>query len=92
MPDCAHNVFDAQVSVIRLTDDGGTVTGYQAEVRIHCEECGTPFEFLGLPPGCDTQGAAVSIDGQEALLAIAAKGTKPNPLHRLRYGIGSFDG
>jgi hypothetical protein len=89
---CTHENFDAAVGVHRLTHvDGGPVTGYSAEVRIRCTHCGVPFEFLGLQPGIDTQGARVSMDGQELRIAITPPGMKPNPLQRLSANVKSFD-
>jgi hypothetical protein len=66
--------------------------GFMAELRITCGDCGKPFQFLGLEPGLDTQGARVSIDGLEANIAICPEGAKPSPLQRLSYNINKFDG
>ena len=88
MSDCKHEQFKADVKVARLEDSGGFV----AEITIHCSQCMTAFEFLGLNPGMDTQGASVSIDGREAHLAICPTGTKPNPLQRMGYRIEKIDG
>lgn len=88
---CQHEDFKATVGVARLTaKDGGPVTGYMAEVRVHCAQCGKPFQFLGLQPGMDTQGARVSLDGLEANIAIVPEGEKPNPLQRMAYGINAI--
>ena len=90
---CEHQDFSATVNVVRLTEkDGGPVTGFLAEIRIVCRQCGTPFQFLGLEPGCDTQGSRVSLDGLEANLAIAPEGSKPNPMQRIVYSVSKFDG
>lgn len=75
-PDCLHQVFSAEVTVNRLEDTGK----FNADIRIVCEECKTPFRFIGLPVGVDLNGAAVSIDGTEARLAIAPKGDVVTPL------------
>jgi hypothetical protein len=89
---CEHENFDATVCVHRLADvEGGPVTGYAAEVRIKCVQCDTPFEFLGLEPGIDTQGARVSLDGQELRAAITPPGVKPNPLQRISADVKRFD-
>ena len=77
---CAHENFRANVEVHRLIDTGR----FTADVRIHCEDCGVPFEFLGLEPGSQPAAARVSVDGQEARLAIAPPGLVPNPLQRMR--------
>lgn len=84
---CPHMNFRADVAVNRLEDTGQ----FNAGIRIRCAECDLPFEFLGLAPGLDLQGARVSIDGQEALLAIVPKGVKPNPLQRMAYDIRKFE-
>lgn len=85
--------FAAEVDVNRLTQfDGGPVTGYASVIRIRCAECGTRFQFLGLEPGYDSQGARVSIDGLEANIGLTPEGMKPNPFQRMAYNIrGSFD-
>ena len=72
---CEHRTSTcADVNVICLTDGDGPderVTGYFAELRIHCSICGTQFGFRGLPIGLHLGGAAVSPDLTEARLAIA---------------------
>jgi len=77
--ECKHEGFSATVEVTRLQDSGG----FMASVRIVCDQCGTPMHFLGLPPGLNLQGAAVSIDGAEARFAIAPEGVVPSPLQSL---------
>lgn len=67
---CEHKDFEADVTVNRLEDTGR----FSADVRIKCVGCGTPFRFIGLPTGLDLNGAAVSVDGTEARLAVAPKG------------------
>ena len=90
---CEHEEFDANVGVARLTsEEGGPITGYSAEITIRCRQCGKPFQFLGLEPGIDTQGARVSIDGLEANIAICPEGAKPNPLQRMAFNVRRFDG
>ena len=84
MPKCDHMNFSAEVDVHRLTrDEGGPVTGYMADVRVRCLECGKPFQFLGLPAGVDTQAATVSVDGLEAHLALCPQGHEPSALDRI---------
>lgn len=79
---CEHRNFEATVEVNRLEGSGR----FNADVRITCTECGTPFRFIGLPAGVDLNGAAVSVDGTEARLAIAPKGEVITPLE----GVGGF--
>lgn len=68
--------FRASVTVARLEDSDR----FNAGVRIECAQCHRPFQFLGLPLGLNLNGAAMSVDGQEARLAIAPVGTVPQPL------------
>lgn len=87
---CRHMSFAAKVQVARLEDVGR----FMAEIRINCAECGKPFEFQGLQPGVDTGGARCSVDQQEALIAIAPAGAKPNHLRRIvanLHGGGHVD-
>lgn len=90
---CQHLNFAAEVGVNRLTEsEGGPVKGYCADVRIKCAECNLPFQFLGLEPGYDSQGARVSLDGLQANIALTPQGVAPNPFQKMAYGIGkSFD-
>ena len=83
---CKHHNFDAKVGVARLEDTGRFI----AEIRIHCTDCNQPFQFLGLEPGLDTDGARVSIDGLKANIAICPQGAKPNPMQRMAYDIKGF--
>ncbi|POR42523.1 hypothetical protein [Methylobacterium sp. V23] len=87
MTACKHENFAAAVRVARLEDSGR----FMAEIRISCTACGAPFQFLGLEPGLDLQGARVSIDGLEANIAIAPEGTQPSPLQRMVHGVQGFD-
>lgn len=87
---CQHNKnhrVDAKIACFENSENG-----FMAELRIVCGDCGKPFQFLGLEPGLDTQGARVSIDGLEANIAICPEGSKPSPLQRMSYGINKFDG
>ena len=88
MSACKHMNFNASVGVARLEDTGG----FMAEIRVHCTECGKPFQFLGLEPGIDTSGARVSIDGLEANIAICPQGARPSPLQSMAFGITRFEG
>jgi hypothetical protein len=76
---CKHMNFGASVAVARLEDTGR----FMAEVTVKCEDCGEPFQFLGLEPGLDMQGARVSIDGLEANMAIAPNSQVMSPFQRM---------
>jgi len=85
---CKHLNFGAHVKVARLENIGQ----FMAEITVECTDCNTPFQFLGLEPGLDLQGARVSIDGLEANIAICPQGAKPSPLQRMAFNINKFDG
>jgi len=84
---CEHKNFHANVAVNRLED----TKQFVADVSIKCEDCGAEFEFLGLSPGLNLQGATISLNGLEARLAICPKGMRPNPIHGMSFGIDRFD-
>lgn len=68
---CAHEDFAVFADVARLTKvEGGPVTGYSADLKIECVQCGERFVFIGLPPGINPRGATGSMDGVEARLPI----------------------
>lgn len=68
---CGHTAFTANVDIVRLTNDGGTLTGFQADVTVKCLECETPFVWLGVPGGLNLDGVAVGVDGQQLRAACA---------------------
>ena len=80
---CDHLNFAAEVDVHRLTNEAGEVTGYMADLRIRCAHCGRRMQFLGLPNGVNTRGAAASIDDLEAHLAIIPEGQEPSALGQI---------
>lgn len=83
MSKCEHKQFAAEVDVARLEDSGR----FNADVRIKCADCGMPFRFVGLPCGLDLNGAAVSIDGTEARMAIAPRHEVSTPLDDAPMGF-----
>lgn len=82
---CKHENFRAQVNVNRLEDSGN----FSADITINCDQCGLPFQFLGLQPGLNLAGAACSLDGTEARIAICPQGARQNPMQMLGFGIRS---
>lgn len=72
---CQHKEFECFCDVARMpAKEGGPIERYMVAVRVQCAQCETQFRFIGLPAGCDLNGACVSIDATEARLAIAPKG------------------
>ncbi len=76
---CEHHNFDATVRVARIEDKGR----FMAEIQIKCADCGTPMQFMGLPPGLNFDGATVSLDGLEANIGIHPQGQRQNPMQKL---------
>ena len=85
---CKHMNFHATVNVARLEDIGG----FSADITIKCQDCDKPFQFLGLEPGLDLQGARCSIDGLEARIGICPENERPNPLQKMMFNISKFSG
>lgn len=70
---CEHDKgFDVNAAITGLISKPFTEPPkkWQADIRIHCKECGMAFRFIGLPMGLDLNGACVSFDGTEARMAI----------------------
>lgn len=81
---CPHMNFQVEADVHRLTKtENGPVTGYMADLRIRCVDCGRRFQFIGLPAGMNMSGATVSIDALEAHLAICPQGEDPSVLDKI---------
>jgi hypothetical protein len=64
---CDHRNFKAEVQVGRLTDsnDESKVTGYTADIQIHCADCFMPFQFIGVPGGYSPSQPMVNFDSTE---------------------------
>lgn len=63
---CAHDSFKSVVRVGRLSDvEGGPITGYTADVKIECAECGLAFRFRGSRYGSSPHEPMLSADGLE---------------------------
>lgn len=68
---CDHPDFVAWVDVNRVTsDDGNTVIGFAADVRIECTQCERRFGFRGLTPGMPPNEPGVTVDAIEAHLPL----------------------
>lgn len=61
---CKHETFAAEVDVIRLVDehDADLVTGYTADVRVRCADCGEPFRWTGVKAGWLPSQPMCSVD------------------------------
>lgn len=77
MSGCKHNEAHNVVVNVSYMEDSER---FSADIKIECGKCGRPFQFLGMPLGLDLEGVSMTVDGQEAHLAIAPVGTVPQPL------------
>lgn len=70
--DCKHERFQSQVNVFRLkeSDESEEITGYTADIKIHCAECGQAFEFIGVPMGYSPAQPMVNADCTELRIPI----------------------
>ena len=64
---CQHKRFECRCSVTRLTDEENSekVSGYSADIKISCVDCGIPFEFIGVPGGYSPVQPMVNFDCTE---------------------------
>lgn len=66
MSDCQHQNFRASVRVGRLSEnEGGPITGFEADVTVACSDCGLPFRFIGVAAGNHYAEPRCSVDGLE---------------------------
>lgn len=80
---CLHENFEAVVAVNRLTAaDDGLVTGYTADIRVHCADCGEPFRWIGVPAGMSPARPVVSIDETELRAPLRPASSDPD------FGLG----
>lgn len=92
---CEHRQFTAKVDVNRVSrTEGGDVAGFQADVRITCDDCKTPFVFLGVGRvGLSFEQPMTNIEGTELRIPIAPDPdwTNGDPLsgYQLRAGANA---
>jgi len=77
---CDHKQFIGKVNVTRLTDNdkSTTVTGYRVDLFVHCQECGLPFEFIGVPGGYNPNFPTVNFNGTELRCPIKPSNESPD--------------
>lgn len=52
---------------------------WQLQFSVHCKECGTQFEFPGIPHGASFYNPTVSIDNQVVCLPMVEAGQTVKP-------------
>lgn len=86
---CAHEGFDANVSVARFEDRPGK---FMAHITVKCNQCQQPMCFVGLPMGLALNGAAVSVDRTEARLAMTPQGETLTELDQFAASVRRAEG
>ncbi len=80
---CPHADFAAEVEVNRLTSvEGGPVTGFWADIRVRCADCGEPFRWIGVPVGAMADRPACSVDETELRAPLRPASSDPD------FGLG----
>ena len=65
--ECKHERCQCTCKVTRIYDAEETkevITGYKADIEIHCAQCGQAFQFIGVPTGCSEEQPTSDIDGE----------------------------
>ena len=87
---CQHEQFGCYADVNRILGESiGTpdkVVCFSLDLKVHCVECGTSLEFVGLPLGMSFYRPTVSIDGQEARLPMVIPGQRV-PSGMIGFGV-----
>lgn len=80
---CPHDDLEAWVDVNRLTAvEGGPVTGYAADIRVKCAQCGEPFRWIGCQAGLSPARPMVSVDEAELRAPLRPASAGPD------FGLG----
>jgi len=80
---CPHENFDVRVVVNRITDtDDGPVTGYSADIKVNCDDCGEPFRWIGPLAGQSPHLPMVSVDETELRAPLRPATADPD------FGLG----
>lgn len=81
---CPHENFDVLACINRLTktDDDPTVTGYSAEIKVTCRDCGEPFRWTGLDAGLSPAHPMCNVDETTLRAPIRPASADPD------FGLG----
>jgi hypothetical protein len=79
---CPHEHVAVRADMNRVTgglvaDLAAPVIGYDLEIAVDCVACGTPFEFLGLPPGLSPRYPTGTFDGLTMSAPLRPYGSPP---------------
>lgn len=82
---CPHENFSAAVEVSRLTgseESSAPVTGYAADIKVWCGDCGEPFRWIGVQAGLDPRRPMCSADETELRAPLRPASSDPD------FGLG----
>jgi hypothetical protein len=80
---CPHEHFAVHADVNRLTSvEDGPATAYMLDIRVHCEDCGEPFRWIGVPAGLMPGRPAVNVDETELHAPMRPASADPD------FGLG----
>ena len=90
--ECLHKEFTASVGVNRLVENEDDIhpTGFSADIRINCAECGEKFHFIGVNHGLSKYKPTVEVGGCELRCPIAAGELQFVPSH-IRYDVTNVE-
>ncbi len=86
---CSHQNFKVSADINRITQKEGDLdpSAFMADIRLECVDCGTPFEWIGVPMGLSFVRPNVSVDCLELRAPVKPKG-EPMPLAATLPGFG----
>lgn len=69
---CDHMQFHSTSNIHVIVDDDFVVSEYRVDIKVHCVQCGLPFEFVGVPCGLSDIEPTTSYNRQELRVPIKA--------------------
>lgn len=81
---CPHLKFAVSATVNRITEceNDPVPVGYFADIDVHCDDCGEPFRWTGVPAGMSPRFPTCSVD--QATLCAPLRPASADP----DFGMG----
>lgn len=86
-PKCQHVNFHADVDVNRIEGKDKAISGFTADIRVKCNDCGLPFEWVGIPVGSSPLRPMASVDFLELRAPLVPRGELLAPSTQLGFDI-----
>lgn len=69
---CRHEKFHTHAVIHRLkdSDQSEEIKAWHVDIKINCDECGMPFEFIGVSAGLNFNQPTVNLDFTELRMPI----------------------